>query len=121
MANTGSKIGMKVLTVAVSIPIGIAVRKTVEKVWTATPAGRKGAGRTGGERWADALGWAALSGAGMAIADLVARKGAEELWHTVGGSKPPVQARPTASKRVRKARQRRARERDAEPNNLAAT
>ena len=35
MANFGAKIGMKVVTIAVGIPIGIATRKLVERVWIA--------------------------------------------------------------------------------------
>ena len=103
MANTGSKIGMKILTVAISIPVGIGLRRTVEKVWLATGADRPVPARGTGEPWADAIGWAALTGMAMGIADLVARKGAEELWHTVVGSRAPVRVKPTASKRVRKA------------------
>jgi hypothetical protein len=103
MANTGSKITMKILTVAISIPVGIAIRRTVEKVWMATGADRPARSPGEAERWGDAIGWAALTGMAMGVADLVARKSAEELWHTVVGSRAPVQTRPTASKRVRKA------------------
>jgi hypothetical protein len=105
VASTG-KIGMKLLTVAVGIPIGIATRKAVEKVWIAAGPDRPHQAKDAGVQWADAISWAALTGVGMAIADLLARKSAEEIWRTVVGSKPPVTAKPTASKRVRKAEPR---------------
>jgi hypothetical protein len=103
MANTGSKISMKVVTVLISIPIGIATRSAVEKIWVAVGPDRSDEGKSGHERWSDAISWALLTGAAMGFADLVARKSAEELWHTVVGERPPVRTRPTASKRVRKA------------------
>jgi hypothetical protein len=106
MSNTGGKIGMKLLTVVVGIPIGIATRKVVEKVWIAAGPDRPHEAKDEGFQWADAISWAALTGMGMALADLLARKGAEEIWRTVVGSRPPVTPRPTASKRVRKAEPR---------------
>lgn len=103
MANLGAKFGMKVLTVAVGIPIGIATRKVVERVWVAAGPDRPHKASDDAVQWADAISWAALTAIGMTVADLLARKGAEEIYQTVLGSKPPVAPKPTASKRVRKA------------------
>jgi hypothetical protein len=106
MANIGAKIGMKVLTIAVGIPVGLATRKLVEKVWIAAGPDRPRQAADDGVQWADAISWAALTGVSMAVADLLTRKGAEEIYHTVLGSKPPVTAKPSASRHVRKAEPR---------------
>jgi hypothetical protein len=90
MANVAGRLTMKIMTVVVSIPVGIATKKVVEKVWaTARPvdAPRKPGER--GVKWGDAVGWAALSAVGIVVTNLVARKGAEELWRTVVGGEPP--------------------------------
>jgi hypothetical protein len=103
MANIGAKIGMKVLTIAVGIPVGIATRKAVERLWIAVGPDRPHRASDEGGQWADAISWAALTGISMALADLLTRKGAEEIYHTVVGERPPVTARPSASRHVRKA------------------
>ena len=102
MANVGAKIGMKLVTIAVGIPVGIATRKLVEKIWVAAGPERPHEASDEGVQWMDAISWAALTGIGVAVADLVTRKGAEELWRTVLGGEPPV-VRPSASRKVRKA------------------
>lgn len=90
MAYVAGRLTMKIVTVVVGIPVGIATKRLVEHVWAAArPAD---APRKPGERdvkWGDAIGWAALSGAGVVVTNLVARKGAEEVWRTVLGGDPP--------------------------------
>ncbi|MEP7020011.1 MAG: DUF4235 domain-containing protein [Pseudonocardiales bacterium] len=90
MAHVAGRLTMKIITVLVTIPVGIATKKVVERTWTAArPAD---APRKPGERdvrWQDAVGWAALSGAGIVVTNLVARKGAEEVWRTLVGGDPP--------------------------------
>ena len=103
MANLGGKLTMKVLTVAIGIPIGIASRSAVERVWIAAGPDRPREAKDDGVQWADAIGWAALMGVGMTVADLLTRKSAEEAYRFFLGAKPPVTAKPAASKRVRKA------------------
>ncbi len=91
MANPVGKLGFKLVTVAVSIPVGILARKGVEKLWhAARPNDPPHAPGEPGTSWGDALGWAALSAIGVAAAELVSLKGAAELWRTLTGSEPPV-------------------------------
>jgi Protein of unknown function (DUF4235) len=103
MANMGGKIGMKLLTAAVGIPVGILVREVVERVWLAAGPDRPRSAEQQGVQWADAIAWAALSGVGMVIADLVTQRGAVEAYRVLVGSEPPVAPRPKASKRIAKA------------------
>jgi hypothetical protein len=107
MANVAGKLTMKIITVAVGIPVGIATKKVVNGIWSTarsddTP--RKPAER--GVQWSDAIGWAALSAVGVVVADLVTRKGAEEVWRTVLGGEPPARPGTKAEKKAEKAQRK---------------
>jgi hypothetical protein len=104
MAHFGAKVVLKVVTIGVGIPVGLASRKFVEKVWVAAGPDRPHEAKDDGVQWMDAISWAALTAITMAAADLITRKGAEEIYHTIVGEKPPVTARPGASRHVRKAK-----------------
>jgi hypothetical protein len=103
MANIGEKAGMKIITIAVGIPVGIATRRAVERIWIAAGPDRPRRARDEGVQWADAISWAALIGVSMAVADLVTRKGAQEVYRTLLGTEPPASIKPSASRHVRKA------------------
>jgi Protein of unknown function (DUF4235) len=91
MANPVGKLGFKLVTIAVSIPVGILARKGVEKLWhAARPNDPPHSPSEPGTSWGNALGWAALSAIGVAAAELVSLKGAAEIWRTLTGSEPPV-------------------------------
>jgi len=107
MAKVAGKVGMKIVTLLVAIPVGKATKKVVNGAWSAarspdTP--RQPAER--GVRWGDAIGWAALSAAGVVLADLVTRKGAEEVWRTVIGTEPPARPSTKAEKKLEKAQRK---------------
>jgi hypothetical protein len=90
MANPVGKLGFKVVTIAVSIPVGILARKGVEKLWAAArPQDPPHSPSDPGVTWGNALAWAALSAVGIAAAELVSLKGAAEVWRTLTGSEPP--------------------------------
>jgi hypothetical protein len=91
MANPAGKLGFKLVTVAVSIPIGILARKGIERAWLALrPDDPPHAPSEPGVGWGDALAWAAISAVGIAAAELVSLKGAAEVWRTLTGSEPPA-------------------------------
>jgi hypothetical protein len=93
MANPAGKLGFKLVTIAVSIPVGILARKGVEKLWLAArPNDPPHTPSEDGVRWVDAVGWAALSAVGIVAAELFTLKSASELWRTLTGSEPPVKA-----------------------------
>jgi hypothetical protein len=99
-----SKIGMKVLTIAVGIPVTRVVTKLVEGAWHSLhPNDPPRDADAAGVRWADAIGWAALSAAGVVIAELVTRRGAEETWRTLTGLEPPPPPPTKAEKKLAKA------------------
>jgi hypothetical protein len=72
------------------IAAGFAVRKLVRSVWTAgtgkePPANPAAPGTT----WTEALTWALVSGALIAVGRMVAQRGAAEAWKSRVGSYPP--------------------------------
>ena len=107
MANIAGRLIMKGLTVAVGIPVGKAVKKAVEGTWstarsTDTPRKPKDAG----VKWGDAVAWAALSAAGVVVAELLTRKTAEEAWRIVMGNEPPPPKKSRAEKNLEQAQEK---------------
>ena len=92
MANPVGKLGFKLVTIAVSIPVGILARKGVERLWHAVrPEDPPHEPSEPGVSWGNAIGWAALSAAGIAAAELVTLKGAGEVWRMLTGTPPPAE------------------------------
>jgi hypothetical protein len=102
MAKVAGKLGMKVITVAIGIPVSILTRKAVERIWIAAGPDRPRQASDAGVQWADAISWAALTAIGMTIADLITRKGAEEIYRSAFAKDPPS-SKPWASRRVARA------------------
>lgn len=101
MAHTVSKIGVKLLTVAVGIPVGIVTKKLVEKTWSAV--GPKDPPHTelqSRQRVAEAAGYAALTAAATVVARTLSRRGGEKAWKAITGLEPPP---PPLSKDEKKA------------------
>jgi hypothetical protein len=93
MANAMGKLGWKITTIAVGIPVGIAAKKLVDTAWSAArPGNPPRTARDPDASWGDALAWAALSGLGVAIAQLITTKSAASLWRKLVGAEPPVKA-----------------------------
>jgi Protein of unknown function (DUF4235) len=102
MANPVGKIVFKVVSIGVGVPVGIATRKGVEKVWLAARPGDPPRRPTDPYvSWGDALGWAALSAAGMAVAELVKIKGSTSLYRTLTGGRPPARKQKGAAKQLK--------------------
>jgi hypothetical protein len=88
----GAKIGMKAISAILGIPIGIATKKAVERAWLAArPEDPPRKPSEPDVRWRDALGWAALSAAGLVIAELITQRGAKAAYKALTGNEPPVQ------------------------------
>ncbi|PZS20427.1 MAG: hypothetical protein DLM57_01615 [Pseudonocardiales bacterium] len=100
MAHLAGRVTMKIMTVVVAIPVGIASKAVVVRVWSlARPADAPRKPGEKGVKWGDAVGWASLSAAGLVVTNLAARKGAEEMWRTVIGGEPPPRALSKAEKK----------------------
>lgn len=107
MAASGGKFVMKILTLALRIPIAIAVRKVIARVWAALrPDVEKRNPKDAGVRWSDAVVWSALSAVGVTASQLLTRKGAEETFRVISGNvpppPPPSRAQKKAAKKVAK-------------------
>jgi len=101
--SAGSAIGMKVLSIAIGIPAGIVTKKAVERVWLAVrpeDPPRKPSQRDAG--WSDAIAWAALSGAGVVVTELITRRGSEAAFRAITGNEPPPPKPTKAEKKAAK-------------------
>jgi len=97
MANIAGKLGLKVVTIAIGIPVGILAKRAVEKAWLAArPEDPPRKPNDPDVSWGDALGWAALSAVGVAVADLVTTKGAASVWRSLTGGEPAAKPAPAA-------------------------
>ena len=115
MADAAGKIVLKILTIAISIPVTRAVAKVIERAWLAARPDNPPRTPTDAEvRWADALAWAALSAAGIVVAKLITQRGAESAYRAVLGTPPP----PCEEQGGRRRRRRRPRswQRSRRPN-----
>jgi hypothetical protein len=86
----GGKIGLKAMSIVIGIPVGIVTKKAVERAWIAArPTDPPRKPSEPDVRWADALGWAALSAVGIVVAELITRRSAGVAYHAITGSQPP--------------------------------
>lgn len=109
MANVAGKVGMKVLTIVVGIPVGILTKKVVARAWVAArPEDPPHSAKARDARWADAVGYAALASAGAVAGKLVTRKGAETSWRKLTGLEPPPPPPTKAEKKLAKAEKKQA-------------
>ena len=96
--------GMKVLSILVGIPVGKATKRLVDKTWVAArPEDPPRETHDTRARWTDAVGWAALSAAGAALAEILTRRGAEASYRSIFRSEPPPPKPTKAEKKAQKA------------------
>jgi hypothetical protein len=106
MAHVVGKITMKLLTVAVGIPVGIASKRVVARLWVAArPEEPAHDLKDPAAHWADVIGYAALAAAGGVAAKLITRRGAESTYRSLTGLEPPPPAPTKEQKRLAKAEQ----------------
>jgi hypothetical protein len=85
-----AKLGIKTMSVVIGIPVGIASKKLVERAWLAfRPEDPPRKPSEPDVRWVDALGWAALSAAGIVLAELITQRSAKAAYSAITGNEPP--------------------------------
>ena len=88
----GSKIAIKGISVVIGIPVGIVTKKAIERAWLAArPDDPPRKPSEPDVRWTDALGWAALSAAGIVLAELITQTSAKAAFRAITGNEPPQQ------------------------------
>lgn len=86
----GAKVGMKVISFVIGIPVGIMTKKVVERSWTAVrPQDPPRKPSEADVRFMDAVGWAALSAIGIVVAELITRRSTEVAYQALTGNPPP--------------------------------
>src|SRR4051794_17397787 len=107
LMGVGAKIGIKTINIVIGIPVGIATKKLVERLWSlARPEDADREPADGAVQWLDAIAWGALSAAGIVAADLVSRHTAEAAFRAITGNQPPPTKPGRAGKRLGKAREK---------------
>jgi hypothetical protein len=104
----GAKLTMKLISALVGIPVGIFSKKLVQQTWIAArPEDPPRAPGDKGVKWADAIGWAALSAGGLVLAELITQRTSEVAYKAITGSEPPppdpTKAEKKAAKKAAKA------------------
>lgn len=108
--SAGARIGIKIIGVAIGIPVSIASRKLVERAWVmARPDDPPHKPTEEGVRWADAIAWGAMSAVGVVVADLVTRAGAAATYKAITGNQPPPPKPGKSEKKQLKKEQKKAR------------
>lgn len=90
MSTIVGKLGWKIVTTAIGVPIGVGVSKGIAKGWLAArPHNPPRKPTDPNVSWGDAAGWAALSAVGVAVGQVVTTKGATTVWRALTGFEPP--------------------------------
>jgi Protein of unknown function (DUF4235) len=102
--SAGAKISVKLLSVAIGLPVGIATRKLVERAWQAAgPTSRPRKPSEDGVAFADAVAWGALSAVGIVVADMITRRSAEAAYELITGNPAPAGKPSKAHQKLEKA------------------
>jgi Protein of unknown function (DUF4235) len=93
MAKARSIVGWRILTYAISIPAGIAIRRAVARAWTTLGPGNPPRSPSDpNATWREAVLWTTISATGVAVAETVTTRGAALIWRNlIGGEPPPAQ------------------------------
>lgn len=101
--GAGSRATMKVLTILASIPITKGVQIVIAKIWSKLrPEQPTTNSQDPQVKAGDAIGYAALSAAGVVAAQLLTRKSAETAYRKVLGLEPPPPPPTRVEKRLAK-------------------
>ncbi len=86
----GGKLIYRAIGMAFAMPVSYAVRRALRATWRQTrgaePPARPGAP---GTNWREAVILAAASGAGIAVGEIIANRGATRAYQTLTGHNPP--------------------------------
>lgn len=96
MSGGASRIGFRLLSMVVAIPVGKAIASASGKAWAAArPNDPPHDPKQVQTNWVDALIFAGITGLSAAAAEILTTKGADTLWRAMTGRPSP---RPKAPK-----------------------
>jgi hypothetical protein len=103
MAGGGSKVGMKLLTTLIGIPVGLVTKRLVDNTWKAArPEDPPKMNHQPAAKVVDVVSWAALTAAGVAATEIITRKSSEEAYRRLFGTEPPPPPLPKSEKKAQK-------------------
>lgn len=90
MAGPIGKVGFKVIGMAISIPTGIVVRKSLQKAWTRSRGSEPPKKPAAPENdWLEAITWAGVSSVVMAATQVATERGAAKAYRILTGVDAP--------------------------------
>ena len=85
-----ANVGWKVVGITSGLVAARTSKKLLDKTWTKAVGGEPPRNPAApGTSWAEALTWAVATGAAVAVARLLAARGAAQVWKKTTGSLPP--------------------------------
>ncbi|MCU1591716.1 MAG: hypothetical protein JWP11_2972 [Frankiales bacterium] len=85
-----AKVGWKVVGITSGLVAARTTRKVLDKTWTKAKGGEPPRNPAApGTSWGEALSWAVATGAALAVAKLLAARGAAQAWKKTTGHLPP--------------------------------
>ena len=85
-----AQVGWKVVGITSGLVAARTSKKVLDKTWTKAVGGEPPRNPAApGTSWTEALSWAVATGAAVAVARLVAMRGAAQAWKKTTGSLPP--------------------------------
>ncbi|MCW2621881.1 MAG: hypothetical protein JWL64_1483 [Frankiales bacterium] len=89
MSRAG-KVAYKIIGISAGLAAARVARSALDKGWAKTKGGEPPRNpAVPGTTWSEALTWAVASGVAVAVARLIATKGAASAWTKATGSLPP--------------------------------
>lgn len=86
----GAKVGWKVVGIGSGLVAAKTSKKLLDTTWAKTRGGEPPRNPAApGTSWGEALSWAVASGIAVAVARLLAARGAAQAWKRTTGSLPP--------------------------------
>lgn len=82
----------KLLVIVISRPVSSVLRDLSEKAWASSRPGDPP--RTASDpdaKWVDTVLWAVITGLSLTVGQLIATRGAGEIWRLFGGGETPQQ------------------------------
>lgn len=85
-----AKVGWKIVGIASGLVAARTSKKILDQAWARTKGGEPPRNPAApGTTWPEALTWAAASGIAVAVARLLAARGAAQAWKKTTGALPP--------------------------------
>jgi hypothetical protein len=90
MAGPIGKVGFKIIGMAIGVPAGMVVNKTLRKAWVRSRGSQPpGNPKSPDTDWLEAVTWAGVSAAVLTAGQVVVARSSEAVYRFLTGAEPP--------------------------------